>query len=251
MYAVIRTGGKQYRVTPEDVIQIEKIDAAEGDVLEFDDVLMVGRDGEAPQIGSPIVDGARVSAEVLEQGRGEKIIVFKKKRRKNYRRKNGHRQDLTTVRVLEVLGAGDKAKKSAGEGARAKKAPAKSSAKSSAKSGEDKSKTATAKNKSKAAEKSEAASDKKTAKKTETSGKTRKAGFQKLDKPSGEADDLKTLPGVGPKLAERLNGYGVFHFHQLAAMTEADVKEMDEALDLKGRAERDEWVKHAKQLAKG
>jgi len=239
MYAVIRTGGKQYRVTPEDVIQVEKIDAAEGDVFEFDDVLMVGKDGEAPQIGSPVVDGARVSAEVLEQGRGEKIIVFKKKRRKNYRRKAGHRQDLTTVRVLEVLGAGAKAKKGAGEGAKAKKASAKTaSAESSATSGDGEKKTA-AKPAAKPA-----------AKQAETSGKTKKPGFQKLDTPSGEADDLKTLPGVGPKLAERLNGYGIFHFHQLAAMTDADVKEMDEALDLKGRAERDEWVKHAKQLAK-
>jgi len=238
MYAVIRTGGKQYRVTPEDVIQIEKVDAAQGDVLEFDDVLMVGKDGEAPQIGSPVVDGARVSAEVLEQGRGEKIVVFKKKRRKNYRRKAGHRQDLTTVRVLEVLGAGAKAKKA--------------SAKSSATSGADRSKPATAKGKSKAADKSEVAGDKKTAaRKAETGGKTKKPGFQKLDTPSGEADDLKSLPGVGPKLAERLNSYGIFHFHQLAAMTDADVKEVDEALDLKGRAERDEWVKHAKRLAKG
>jgi large subunit ribosomal protein L21 len=102
MYAVIRTGGKQYKVAPQDVLQIEKIEGAAGDAVSFSDVLMVAQDGE-PLFGVPLVSGAVVSAEVVEQGRGPKIIIFKKKRRQNYRRKNGHRQDLTTVRILEIL----------------------------------------------------------------------------------------------------------------------------------------------------
>jgi large subunit ribosomal protein L21 len=102
MYAVIRTGGKQYKVAPEDVLQIEKIDGAAGDAVQFADVLMIGGEGE-PAVGAPLVAGAAVSAEVVEQSRGAKVIIFKKRRRQNYRRKKGHRQDLTTVRILEIF----------------------------------------------------------------------------------------------------------------------------------------------------
>jgi large subunit ribosomal protein L21 len=105
MYAVIRTGGKQYKVAPQDVLQIEKIEGAAGDAVNFSDVLMVAGDGD-PHVGAPLVSGALVSAEVVEQARGPKIIIFKKKRRQNYRRKRGHRQDLTTVRILEILTGG-------------------------------------------------------------------------------------------------------------------------------------------------
>jgi large subunit ribosomal protein L21 len=102
MYAVIRTGGKQYKVAPEDVLQIEKIDGAAGDAVQFADVLMIGGEGE-PAVGAPLVAGAAVSAEVVERTRGPKVIIFKKRRRQNYRRKKGHRQDLTTVRILEIF----------------------------------------------------------------------------------------------------------------------------------------------------
>jgi len=105
MYAVIRTGGKQYKVAPQDVLQIEKIEGAAGDAVQFPDVLMVGGEGE-PSFGSPLVAGAVVSAEVVEQGRGPKIIIFKKRRRQNYRRKTGHRQELTTVRILDIVAGG-------------------------------------------------------------------------------------------------------------------------------------------------
>src|SRR5208337_4171189 len=128
MYAVIRSGGKQYKVAPEDVLQIEKIEGAAGEAVQFPDVLMVGGDGE-PKVGAPLVAGAAVSAEVVEQGRGPKIIIFKKRRRQNYRRKNGHRQDLTTVRILEILTdakapAADAAAEEKAAKARAKKAAA-------------------------------------------------------------------------------------------------------------------------------
>jgi large subunit ribosomal protein L21 len=112
MYAVIRTGGKQYRVAPDDVLDIEKIPGKAGDTVEFGEVLLVGGDGE-PQLGAPLVAGASVAAELVEQHRGEKIIIFKKKRRQNYRRKNGHRQSLTLIRVTEILTGGAKPKKAA------------------------------------------------------------------------------------------------------------------------------------------
>ena len=123
MYAVIRTGGKQYKVAPEDVLQIEKIEGAAGDAVQFPDVLMIAGEGE-PTVGAPLIAGAAVSAEVVEQGRGPKVIIFKKRRRQNYRRKRGHRQDLTTVRILDILSDVKIAAPAADEAKRAKKAEA-------------------------------------------------------------------------------------------------------------------------------
>jgi len=111
MFAVIRTGGKQYRVAPNDVIEIEKIAGNPGDIVELGEVLLLG--GDEPKAGKPLISGALVAAEVVEQGRGEKIIVFKKKRRKGYRRTKGHRQLLTTIRVTEILTDGKKPSKQA------------------------------------------------------------------------------------------------------------------------------------------
>jgi large subunit ribosomal protein L21 len=103
MYAVIKTGGKQYRVAANDVLEIEKVAGEAGAKVEFKDVLMVGGDAGA-KIGAPFVAGATVTAEVVEQGRGPKVIAFKKRRRKNSRRKRGHRQELTTVKITGISG---------------------------------------------------------------------------------------------------------------------------------------------------
>lgn len=127
MYAVIRTGGKQYRVAPEDIIEIEKISGEAGEIVQFGEVLMLG--GDKPEFGAPLIDGASVAAQVIEQKRADKILVFKKKRRKNYRRKKGHRQHLTAVRITEILTGGKKPSKAAA----AKPAPAKKDEKADAK----------------------------------------------------------------------------------------------------------------------
>ena len=100
-YAVIKTGGKQYRVSPGDVLHVEKLDGEPGAELEFTEVLMTARDGSV-QVGTPMVAGARVVAQVVTQGRAKKILIFKKRRRKNYRRRQGHRQYRTTVRVTAI-----------------------------------------------------------------------------------------------------------------------------------------------------
>ena len=106
MFAVIRTGGKQYRVTPELVLKVEKLEAEPGSVVTFTDVLAVG--GEAGlTIGAPVVAGASVTATVVAQDRLDKVIIFKKRRRQNSRRKNGHRQHVTVLRIGEISGAGD------------------------------------------------------------------------------------------------------------------------------------------------
>ena len=104
MYAVIKTGGKQYKVAKGDVLVVEKLPAEAGGTVEFKDVLMVGGDG-ATKVGSPTVAGALVKGEVLSQQRGEKVIIFKKRRRKNSRRKNGHRQAETVVRISDIVAA--------------------------------------------------------------------------------------------------------------------------------------------------
>ena len=106
MFAVIRTGGKQYKVAAEDVITVEKISGEPGDIVEFGEVLMLG--GADVVLGSPTVAGALVAGEVVEQGRGPKVIAFKKRRRKNSRRKRGHRQAFSLIRITEILTEGRK-----------------------------------------------------------------------------------------------------------------------------------------------
>ena len=103
MYAVIKTGGKQYRVAAEEVLTVEKIAGDAGSTVEFTEVLMLAGSGE-PKVGKPLLSGAKVTAEVVEQGRARKVIAFKKRRRKNSRRKRGHRQEQTTVRIKEIIG---------------------------------------------------------------------------------------------------------------------------------------------------
>jgi len=101
MFAVIKTGGKQYKVAEGDIIRVEKLSGDAGATVELDEVLMVGGDG-APKVGAPLVDGAKVTAEVVAQERNDTILVFKKKRRQNYRRKNGHRQNVTVLRIKGI-----------------------------------------------------------------------------------------------------------------------------------------------------
>ena len=114
MFAVIKTGGKQYRVAANDLLKVEKVAGAAGDIVEFAEVLMVGVGSDA-KIGSPVVSGALVTAEVVEQGRGRKVIAFKKRRRQNSKRTRGHRQELTTIRISEILTDGAKPSKKAAE----------------------------------------------------------------------------------------------------------------------------------------
>jgi large subunit ribosomal protein L21 len=164
MFAVIKTGGKQYRVAADDVISVAKVAGAQGEIVQLGEVILLG--GDTPQFGNPTVSGASVAAEVVEQGRGPKVIAFKKRRRQNSRRKRGHRQEFTLLRITEILTDGAKPSKPARErkpkkvaaeagedGAEAKpaakakakakpaakaKAPAKPKAKAPAKSGDKK-----------------------------------------------------------------------------------------------------------------
>ena len=145
MFAVIRTGGKQYRVAAEDVIRVDRVNGQPGEIVEFGEVLVVG--GDTPQLGTPTVSGATVAGEVLQHTRGDKVIAFKKRRRKNSRRKRGYRHEFSVIRITEILTNGakpskeppprpqrePKAKPPAAEGDEAKPAKAKAKAKPKAK----------------------------------------------------------------------------------------------------------------------
>jgi len=160
MFAVIRTGGKQYRVAKNDVLKIEKIPGEVGDTVSLGEVLAVD-DGKAKSVGAPLVDGASVAAEVLDQRKDKKVHIFKKKRRHNYRRLKGHRQEITVLRVTDILTGGKKA-------TTAKKAAPKSDE--------------TPKGEAQAAEEkpaAEAAAQAAPAEKTETKGTTAKSGGAK------------------------------------------------------------------------
>lgn len=103
VYAVIRTGGKQYKVSQGDVVQVEKLSGQVGDVITLDQVLFIGGNDEV-KIGTPILSGAEVTGEIVEQGQAKKVLVFKKKRRKSYSRQHGHRQKLTKLKITEIQG---------------------------------------------------------------------------------------------------------------------------------------------------
>ena len=134
MYAVVKTGGKQYRVTKDDTILVEKLDADEGQTVTLSDVMLLG-DGDKVTVGTPVVADASVEAQVVSQTRGPKIIIFRRKRRKNHRRTQGHRQDLTLLKITDINTSGKKA-------APAKKAAAKAEAKPAVKKASAKTTTA-------------------------------------------------------------------------------------------------------------
>lgn len=213
MFAVLKTGGKQYRVQAGDVLRVEKLAAAAGDTVQFNDILMLG--GETPTIGSPMITGAAVQATVIDQIKGEKLIHYVKRRRKHSsQRKKGHRQKLTLVRITDILPSGaDATGVMAAMGAGS--APAEVAA--------PQPKVAKAEAEKLAAAPAAAAG----------------------------ADDLKQLSGVGPALEKKLHEAGVTSFAQIAAWGADDIAAFDEKLNFKGRIEREGWVEQAKTLAQG
>ena len=111
MFAVIKAGGKQYRVVEDQLLKVEGVEGEPGTIVQIGEVIMLG--GDTPEMGSPMVEGASVAAEIIELGRGPKVIAFKKRRRKNSRRKRGHRQEVTLIRITEILTDGAKPTKAA------------------------------------------------------------------------------------------------------------------------------------------
>ncbi|TIV01713.1 MAG: 50S ribosomal protein L21 [Mesorhizobium sp.] len=227
MFAVIKTGGKQYRVAANDLLKIEKVEGQVGDIVEIGHVLAHG-EGENVTFGAPFVDGALVTAEVVEQGKNRTVIAFKKRRRQNSRRKIGHRQLLTTVRIAEILLGGAKP---------TKKAAAKTEPKAEV--------AAKTEAKAEAAPKTEAkaeAAPKKEAKASETAAPLFKA-------PKGEPDDLTVIKGIGPVAAGQLNEQGITTFAQIAKLSDKDIAKIDEHMPFSTDQITD-WREQAKELAK-
>ena len=219
MFAVLKTGGKQYKVQAGDMLRVEKLAADAGETVQFNEILMLG--GDKTVVGAPFVADAGVQAEVVDQIKGEKVINFVKRRRKHSsKRTKGHRQKLTLVKVTDILVSGaDKSGIKAAMGAGSVSA------------------TAVAAAAPKAAKKAAPA---------------KKAAAPKAEAaPAAASDDLKKLSGVGPALEKKLIEGGVTSFAQIAAWTEEDVAAMDEKLSFKGRIQREGWIVQAKELAKG
>ncbi|MDA3889285.1 MAG: 50S ribosomal protein L21 [Allgaiera sp.] len=237
MFAVLKTGGKQYKVQAGDVLRVEKLAANAGDKIQFNEILMIG--GDKPAVGAPLVEGAAVQAEVIEQIKADKVIHYVKRRRKHSsQRTKGHRQQLTLLRVTDILASGaDKSGVSAALGTAAARIAAHETGTTAPAKKAEAPKAATSKA---AAPKAEKAAAPKAAPKAE----------KKAEAATAAADDLKKLSGVGPALEKKLHEAGVTSFAQIAAWTEADVTEMDEKLSFKGRIEREGWVGQAKDLAK-
>lgn len=216
MYAVIKTGGKQYRVAPGDRLKVETLAAEQGSTVNLSSVLMLS-DGDNVTVGAPEIDGASVSATVVSHGRGKKIEVIKFRRRKHYRRQMGHRQNYTELQITGISGSDGSVMASAPivESAPAPAAPAAEPA-------------------------VEAAAPEVSTEK-----------FKGLDAPQGEKDDLTRINGIGPVIEETLNGMGIYHFHQIAAFTERDIEMVNDDISFPGRIEREEWISQAKALVEG
>ena len=226
MFAVLKTGGKQYRVQSGDVLKVEKLAATAGETVQFNDVLMVGS-----TVGTPLVEGAGVQAEVIDQIKGDKVIHFVRRRRKHSsKRTKGHRQQLTLLKVTTILEKGaDKSGVKAAIGAGAVGASAAVAAAPAKKTAPKK-----------------AASKKEEAKAEAPKAAPKKAAPKKAA--AGEADDLKRISGVGPALEKKLNGFGITTFAQIAAWSPEDIADFDDKLSFKGRIERDNWLEQAAQF---
>ncbi|WP_299121697.1 50S ribosomal protein L21 [uncultured Winogradskyella sp.] len=212
MYAIVEIAGHQFKVEKDQKVFVNRLSTEEGKKVSFDNVLLIG-DGNKTTLGAPAIDGAQVSAKVLKHLKGDKVIVFKKKRRKGYRVKNGHRQSLTEIVIESIVASGAKPAKKA-----EKAAPKKETKKVEAKA---------------AAPKAEKAAPKKAAPK----------------KATGKADDLKKIEGIGPKIASTLVEAGVATFAELAKTKPAKISEI--IAGVRGNHVTDTWPAQAKLAADG
>ncbi|MCH9660653.1 MAG: 50S ribosomal protein L21 [Bacteroidetes bacterium] len=215
MYAIVEIAGQQFKVAKDQKVFVNRLAVEEGKKVAFDNVLLIG-EGDKVTIGAPAINGAQVGAKVVKHLKGDKVIVFKKKRRKGYRVKNGHRQSLSEIVIESIVASGAK-----------KAAPAK--------------KAAAPKEEAKAAPAKKAAAPKK-----ETKAAAPKAPAKKA---TGKADDLKKIEGIGPKIAETLTAAGVDTFAKLAKTDAAKISEI--IAGVRGNHVTDTWPKQAEMAAAG
>lgn len=212
MFAVIKTGGKQFRVAANDKITIAKLEGNPGDTVAFGSVLML-TDGEKTTLDAKALSEITVAAEIVEQARGEKVIAFKKRRRQNSKRKRGFRAELTVVRITDILTGGKKPEMKKGDASAVALKAA-----SGATKGKAEPKVA----------------------------KAKAAAAEALD-----ASNLSLISGVGSTIEKKLRAAGITSWNDIAAWSDEDVAKWDEELKLRGRATREEWVVQAKELLAG
>ncbi len=217
MYAIVEIAGQQFKVAKDQKVFVHRLAVEEGKKVSFDNVLLIG-DGNKVTIGAPAIDGAQVGAKVLKHLKGDKVIVFKKKRRKGYRVKNGHRQSLTEIVIETIVASGAK--------------PAKKEAVKPVKKAEDKPKKETKKATPKATVKKEAP--------------------KKATPKKAKADDLKKIEGVGPKAAEAMVNAGLDTFAKVAKADPAKIKDiLTEASSRLAHLEPGTWPQQAALAAAG
>ena len=228
MYAIVEIAGQQFKVAKDQRVFVHRLTTEEGKKVNFDNVLLIG-DGDKVTVGAPVIKGAQVGAKVLKHLKGDKVIVFKKKRRKGYRVKNGHRQSLSEIVIESIVATGAK------PAAKAEKAAPKKEAKPAAKAEKPAAKPAPKKEAAPAAkaEPKKAAAPKKEA----------------APKKAAKKDDLKKIEGIGPKIAETLTAAGIATFADLA---KADPKNISEIISgVRGNHVPDTWPAQAALAADG
>ncbi len=239
MYAIVEIAGQQFKVAKDQKVFVHRLEGKEGDNVSFDKVLLTG-DGDNVTVGAPAIDGALVGAKINRHLKGDKVIVFKKKRRKGYRVKNGHRQALTEILIEDISLDG-------------KKKPA---AKKEAKKADAEPKKTAAKKTAKPAEETEVSENLVTRAEHRADDSKIEINLDKLLHSIGtaakaDADDLKEINGIGPAYEKRLNEVGIYTYEQISKLKAAD---RDELSALEGitreKIESEEWVKQAKALLK-
>ena len=243
MYAIVEIAGQQIKVAKDQKVFVHRLPVEEGKKVSFDNVLLIG-DGDNITIGAPAIDGALIGAKVVKHLKGDKVIVFKKKRRKGFRKKNGHRQYLSEIVIESIVASGGKKEK-------------------------EEAKTAAPKKETKPAAKAEPKKEAQKAKKevevsenliTRAENRAEDAKIEiNIDKVlhsigtalKADADDLKLINGIGPVYEEKLNELGIYTFEQISKLKAADREELA-AIDgiTREKIEAEEWVKQAKELLK-
>ncbi len=230
MYAIVEIAGQQFKVAKDQKVFVNRLAGEEGDSVSFDQVLLTG-DGDNITLGAPAIEGALVGAKISRHLQGDKVIVFKKKRRKGYKKKNGHRQALTEIVIESIDVKGGKKASSA-----KKEEPKKTSPK--VKKEEEVSENLVSRAEKRADESNIEINIDKILNSIGTATKA-------------EADDLKEINGIGPAYEKRLNEVGIYTYEQISKLKAAD---RDELSALEGitreKIESEEWVKHAKALLK-
>ncbi|QQX77406.1 MULTISPECIES: 50S ribosomal protein L21 [Aequorivita] len=247
MYAIVEIAGQQVKVAKDQKVFVNRLPVEEGKKVSFDNVLLIG-DGDNITIGAPAINGAQIGAKVVKHLKGDKVIVFKKKRRKGFRKKNGHRQYLSEIIIESIVASGaTPAKKE-----EAKKAAPKKETKAAA----PKAKAETKKVEPKSKKDVEVSENLVTRAEHRAEDAQIEINIDKVLHSIGtatkaEADDLKQINGIGPAYEARLNEVGIYTWEQISKLKAADREELS-AIDgiTRDKIEADEWVKQAKELLK-